>query len=210
MKKTTCLVACAVFAAVTAYGEEVFRDSFATLENWKPIQGAGGIESALPGVDHAPYLKLGNNLIVKSIELAPPFIFKAKVLHSAYQRGMMIVFLDGKLHQGFGLLWDSGTESGYNGEGSVILYDINLDAPLTQWAMLPGKNKRLKAAGSGHPATAIPFADLEIAVGADRAVTVKMDGKTLFTESLPSDAAVGNIVLRGNTYSYIDEIVIEK
>jgi len=208
MKKNYWLAACIAMASVAAYGEEVFKDSFSTLENWKKIQGSVSIESAAPAVDHAPFLKLGNGLICKKMELSAPFTFKAKVLHSAYRRGLMICFLDAKLEKGYGILWDSGTENGYNGEGNISLYDISLEKPVA-WSDLPGKNRRLKSVISGHKATLPPFGDLEIAVSADRKITVRMDGKTLFTEPLPSDIAVGNLVLRGNTDSYFDDISVE-
>lgn len=209
MKKIYRIVTCVVMASVAGYGEEVFKDSFSTLDNWKKIEGSVALESAAPAVDHAPFLKLGNGLIFKKMELSAPFTFKAKVLHSAYRRGMMICFLDAKLEKGYGILWDSGTEDGYNGEGNVSLYDISLEKPAA-WPDLPGKNKRLKSVRSGHKSTLPPFGNLEIAVSADRKITVKMDGETLFTEPLPSDAAVENLVLRGNTNSYFDDISVEK
>jgi|GEM_PF-3152441 len=209
MKKVYWIAACALMVSVAGYGAEVFRDSFSTLDNWKKIEGSVSLESAAPAVDHAPFLKLGNGLIVKKMGLSAPFTFKAKVLHSAYRRGMMICFLDAKLEKGYGILWDSGTENGYNGEGNVSLYDISLEKPAA-WSDLPGKNKRLKTVISGHKATLPPFGNLEIAVSTDRKITVGMDGKTLFAEPLPSNAAIENLVLRGNTNSYFDDISIEK
>ncbi|MFA6102541.1 MAG: hypothetical protein WCV67_03945 [Victivallaceae bacterium] len=185
------------------WAENILVEHFDNKESWQILGGNVQIRPYLPGVEHTPFMALGNAAIAHKIDLNQPVKIKIKVLHSDYKRGLFIVFFDAAMTKGFGVLWDSSLESGFGGQGFVAPISFDLQSKVN--AMSAYKTLEPRVA-SGHSAIRLPFAEFEINIITGGRMSVSVDGQQKFNVPVPVNYEIKYLVLRANTWGFFDDL----
>ena len=185
-----------------AWAENILVEHFDNKESWQILNGNVQIRPYLPGVEHTPFMALGNAAIAHEVDLNQPVRIKIKVLHSDYKRGLFIGFFDAAMTKGFGVLWDSSLESGFGGQGFVAPISFDLQSRVN--AMSAYKTMEPRVA-SGHSAIRLPFAEFEINI-IDGKMSVSVDGQQKFNVPVPVNCEIKYLVLRANTWGFFDNL----
>ncbi len=185
-----------------SWSENILVEHFDNKESWRILGGNVQIRPYLPGVEHTPFMALGNAAVAREIDLNQPVKIKIKVLHSDYKRGLFIGFFDAAMTKGSGVLWDSSLESGFSGQGFVAPISFDLQSKVNFMSAYKTLEPRV---ASGHSAIRLPFAEFEINI-IDGKMSVSVDGQQKLNVPVPVNCEMKYLVLRANTWGFFDDL----
>jgi hypothetical protein len=188
---------------------------------------------ALPSTPNrsiSPSIKLGNGLSYREIgqELRGSWTLSVDMLHSHYLRGAGIAIIDATGKHGYLLIWDSGKATNNSGKGTFKFYKQDLKQEWSSWKAKGALVKVTSPTGStvGYTNTNHAvigygtkdggktyasdwegFAHVTISFDADlHKFTVRMDDDVIFTYTDSAFTGFSRVYLRGNSYSYFDNV----
>jgi hypothetical protein len=207
--KCTAIFACCLLSLACAnlHAEDtvVFEDTMNTLNNWTK----GALVTSDDTVDHAPYMKMNNGITVAKLprEINSDWTLSADVKHTMYSRGLWLGLFDTSMKHGYAMLWDSSLEKMFHGKGMFVICSVEEAEKAVDFHT---KTKRLgKTIEGPQPITDPKFAHIKLTFeSATGKLTLFVNDKSIQTVTDTSFKSFDRIVLRGNTYSLMDNVKV--